>query len=61
MSWNYSRAYSLYLRHFPLRALAGSLLRSRGIGPVVQLAVMLGLAAPPCAQIAWPLGLDFER
>ncbi len=56
-----SISYSLYLIHFPLLALAGSLLRSRGVGPGVQLAAMLGLAAPACVAAAGLFALVFER
>jgi peptidoglycan/LPS O-acetylase OafA/YrhL len=56
-----SISYSLYLIHFPLLALAGSLLRSRGVAPGAQLAAMLGLAAPGCVAAAWLFAAAFER
>ncbi len=56
-----SISYSLYLIHFPLLALAGSLLRSRGVAPGAQLAAMLGLAAPACVAAAWLFAAVFER
>jgi peptidoglycan/LPS O-acetylase OafA/YrhL len=56
-----SISYSLYLIHFPLLALAGSLLRARGVGPGAQLAAMLGLAAPACVAAAGLFALAFER
>ncbi len=59
--WLGSVSYSLYLVHFPLLALAGSFLRSRGVGPGMQLAAMLGLAVPACVLAATPFALAFER
>ncbi len=56
-----SISYSLYLIHFPLLALAGSLLRSRGVVPGAQLAAMLGLAAPACVAAAGLFAGVFER
>lgn len=60
-AWLGSVSYSLYLIHFPVLALAGAVLRSRGVGPAGQLAAMLGLAAPACVLAAWPFARLFER
>jgi peptidoglycan/LPS O-acetylase OafA/YrhL len=60
-AWLGSVSYSLYLIHFPLVALAGAMLRSRGVGPAGQLAAILGLAAPACLLAAWPFARAFER